>query len=331
MENSVTLNKSDILRIEREFYDSSDSEDEPPIVPINYASVMICSKCGGSYHSVNNLLICDNSDCRMISDHNYEDIVMISNTIPTTKGAFSDPKQFYKELEMMNKIAEQEGVLPLPQEIIDTTVDLFSQMKNHRPETRNKKRKQMTGSCIYLACIAHGLMRTRKDIQRLCQLTDRNLTTTISEIEMEINKGNIVLNKDYDIRDSTTNSICIKIGIPNSAIPQIKDDVRYIIEIISDHMLVSSNFESKILGAVFIGVRVNGFEINLKHICAISVINPNTVNKVVNICTDNMELFTRFTERCEKIEQKISTNKQTVTQDDINTYVIHEATLTKKS
>ena len=323
--DTVTLSGTDILKLEKEFCDFDDSDDQLAIPSINYNSILVCSKCGGNYQPIDNLLICDNSDCRMISEHNYDDIVMISNTMSTIKGiSIEQRKQIYKELELMNKIADQVGVLPLPREIIDSTVELFAQLKNCRPETRNKKRRQLEGSCIYLTCIAHGLMRTKKDVQLLCGLTDRNLTTTISEIEMEINKGNIKMEFNYDIRDSNTNSICLKIGIPPEFIPQIIDDVRYVLDIIADNMLVSSNFDSKILGAVFIAIRVNGFRVNLKQICNLSIINPDTVAGIVNICTDRMELFERFTIRCEQIEEQLSKTQKTVTQEDIKKFIIHK-------
>ena len=226
----------------------------------------------------------------------------------------------------MNKIAEQVGVLPLPEEVIHSTVDLFAQLKNCRPETRNKKRRQLQGSCIYLRCIAHGLMRTRKDIQLLCGLTDRNLTTTIGEIEMEINKGKILFNNTYDIRDSNTNSICLKLNIPESNIPVIMEDVRYLLDILTENMLVSSNFDSKILGAIFVAISINGYNVNLEYICNLSAINADTVSNIINICTDNMELFTKFSDRCEEIEQRLCNDD--ITQKDIQNYIINTASKT---
>lgn len=323
--NTAALSGSDILRLQKEFDDFDGLNDVMELPTIDYNSIMICGKCGGNYQPIDNLLICDNSDCRMISEHNYDDIVMLSNTMSTIKGiSIEQRKQIYKELELMNKIADQVGVLPLPKEIIDSTVELFAQLKNCRPETRNKKRRQLEGSCIYLSCIAHGLMRTKKDVQLLCGLTDRNLTTTISEIEMEINKGNIKMDFNYDIRDSNTNSICLKIGIPPKYISQISDDVRYILDIIANNMLASSNFDSKILGAIFIAIRVNGFKVNLKQICNLSVINPDTVANIVSICTDRMELFERFTQRCEQIEEQLLKTQKTVTHTDIKNFIIHK-------
>ena len=321
---SDVFTESDIFKIGKEFDDSDDSDEGIPLCPINYESVMICSKCGGNFLPIDNVLICDNQDCRMISEHSYEDIILISNTMQTVRTiSIEQRKQIYKELELMNKIAEQVGVLPLPKEVIDATVELFAQLKNCRPETRNKKRRQLEGSCIYLTCIGLGLMRTKKDIQLLCGLTDRNLTTTIGEIEMEINKGNIKLEQKYDIRDSGTNSICMKIGIPSNVIPQIIDDVRYILEIVSDNMLVSSNFDSKLLSAIFIAIRVSGYNVNLKHICNISIINSETVMNIINICIDNMHLFDRFSYRCEQAEEDLLKQQDNVTQKDIKEYIIN--------
>ena len=303
---SDTLSRLDLTRIQNQFADSDNELDNENIEPVSYESIMTCSRCGGTFQTIDEMMICNNEKCRMISDQSTEDITILKNSIPTTKTiSIEQRNQIYKELKIMNKIADQIGVLPLPDEIIHSTVDLFAQLKNCRPETRNKKRRQLQGSCIYLRCIAHGLMRTRKDIQRLCGLTDRNLTTTIGEIEMEINKGNIILNGVYDIRASNTNSICIKLKIPESIIPNIIEDVKYIHDILSENMLISSNFDSKILAAIFISISYYGYEVNLKYICKISAINSETVYNIINICTDNMELFTRFSDRCEDIEKEL--------------------------
>lgn len=301
-----TLSGLDLARIQNQFADSDDDLDDRCFNPISFESIMTCGRCGGIFQTIDDMMVCNNENCRLISDKSSEDIIILKDSLPTTKTISSEQRhQIYKELKIMNKIADQTGVLPLPDEVIHSTVDLFAQLKKCRPETRNKKRRQLQGSCIYLRCIAHGLMRTRKDIQRLCGLTDRNLTTTIGEIEMEINRGNIILNGTYDIRASNTNSICIKLKIAENIIPSIIEDVKYILDIFSDHMLISSNFDSKILSAIFISVSYHGYEINLKYICKISAINSETVINIVNICTDNMVLFTRFSDKCAEIETEL--------------------------
>ena len=325
------LSESELLQLRQDFGDSdSDSPEETPLVPnINYKQIMICGRCGGNFRLAEDLLICDNEECRMISERNYEDILNIANTHLVVKGiSIEQRKQVYKELEIKNKTADQVGVLPLPREIIDSTVDLFAQLKHCRPETRNKKRCQYLGSCIYLRCIAHGLMRSKRDIQLLMGLTDRNLTTTIGEIEMETNKGNIIIDSNYDIRDSNTNSICVKVGIPDSMISNICTDVNYILDVLSSKMLVSSNFDAKILGAIFSAIRINGFSVDLKYICNLSAINSETVRNVINIITDNMIIFTRFADRFEQIDRDMYKKyKRSITQKEIEKYVTEDAQL----
>ena len=325
------LSESELLQLRQDFGDSDleDSEEIPLEHNIDYKKIMTCGRCGGNFQLSEDLLICDNIDCRMISERNYEDILNIANTHLVVKGiSIEQRKQVYKELEIKNKTSDQVGVLPLPREVIDSTVDLFAQLKNCRPETRNKKRCQYLGSCIYLRCIAHGLMRSKRDIQLLCGLTDRNLTTTIGEIEMEINKGNIIVDSNYDIRDSNTNSICVKLKIPDSMISSICSDVNYILDVLASKMLVSSNFDAKILGAIFSAIRLRGFAIDLKYICNLSAINPETVRNVINIITDNMILFTRFADRFDEIDKRLSSKyNRFLTQKEIQKYVRDEVQL----
>lgn len=320
-----TLSTTDLLKFKNAFLDSDD-EDTLNIDPISCESIMTCS-CGGTFQNIDDVIICSNEHCRKISNSSNEDMTIVKDLIPTTKSISVEQRhQIYKELKLMNKMAEQIDVLPLPDEIINGSVELFGQLKNVRPETRNKKRRQLQGSCIYLICIAYGLMRTKKDIQKLCGLTDRNLTTTIGEIEIEMNKGNITLPSNWDVRESTVNSICIKLQIPEKSIPSITDDVKYVLNIISDNILVSSNFDSKILGAIFIVISYHGYDIDLKYICKISIINSETVFNVINTCTDNMFLFKRFSDRCEEIESILKGDNEFkyISQKDIINYIIEQ-------
>ena len=323
--NTNTLSTTDLLKFKNAFLDSDD-EDNVDIDPISYESIMTCS-CGGTFQNIDDVIMCSNEHCRKISSNSNEDLTMIKELIPTTKSISVEQRhQIYRELKLMNKMAEQVDVLPLTDEVINGSVELFGQLKNVRPETRNKKRKQLQGSCIYLICVSYGLMRTKKDIQKLCGLTDRNLTTTIGEIEIEINKGNITLPSNWDIRESTTNSICIKLQIPETVIPSIIDDVKYVLEIISDNILVSSNFDSKILGAIFIVISYYGYDINLKYICKVSIINSETVFNVISTCTDNMFLFKRFSDRCEEIELILKGDNEFkyISQKDIIDYIVSQ-------
>ena len=242
------LTKFDMANLTKEFNDLDTSDNDSPPLHTDYNAITKCGKCGARFEIFDTRLICENDECRMISEQSYDDVLKFSDAIPIIKGiTVEQRRQIYKELEARNKNASLINILPLPKEIIDSTVDLFAQLKNCRPETRNKKRCQYLGSCIYLRCIAHGLMRTKKDIQFLCGLVDRNLTTTIGEIQMEMNLGSIKITSTYDIRDSNTNSICVKINIPDSEIEHIILDVRYILDILATYMLISSNFDSKII------------------------------------------------------------------------------------
>ena len=197
-------------------------------------------------------------------------------------------------------------MIPLSDKVINGVVDLFAQLKKCRSETRNKKRCQYVGSCIWFVSIYEGQWRTQKDIQAFCGLSDRNLTTTIGEIIMEINLGKIKFAVNLDSRDSYCTSICIKEKIEEKYIPLISDDVKYISNTITENMLISSNSNSKILGSIFCAIRIHGFNIDLKKICIINKINPETVINVINAISENMYLFHLLNERCIEVNKNLT-------------------------
>ena len=72
----------------------------------------------------------NNEHCRKKSSNSNEDLTIIKDLIPTTKSISVEQRhQIYRELKLMNKMAEQIDVLPLPDEVINGSVELFGQLK----------------------------------------------------------------------------------------------------------------------------------------------------------------------------------------------------------
>ena len=300
--HSSNIRKAIIGLADSDFEYDSESEDSKPD---NHEKYIKC-ECGGNFQLFNDIVICDT--CNRTSDYSIDDINKITDTkISLIYGATAEQrKQVRKDLEIRNKNAIQMGIMPLSDKVINGVVDFFSDLKKWRSETRNKKRCQYLGSCIWFVCIQEGQWRTQKDIQAFCGLSDRNLTTTIGEIIMEMNLGKIKYAINLDSRESYCTSICLKEKIDERCIPMICDDVKYISDIITEHMLISSNSNSKILGSIFCGIRLHGFNINLKKICISNKINPETVINVINSISENMYLFHILNERCLEVNKMLT-------------------------
>lgn len=280
-----------------------------------------CMHCGGSILMVDDELIC--TSCNMISHCSVEDYIEHTNKITTIKTMSVDQcKQLVRDIELMNKDCHLVNVRPLPRLIINTAVNIFSDLKKCIDETRNKKRRQYIASCLYVSSRIHNLLRSRKEIQLFCGLSDRNITTTISEIYVAVNKGTIKIDGLKDIRISFAKSICTIFNINDKFIDNICSDVIYIMDIISNNMLISSNFDGKTLGSVYVSLKINGFDIDAKEIASISSINIDTIMNINKVVFNNNHLFTRFNDRCLKIAEELGGN---VTNDDIRAYIKNKA------
>ena len=301
------------------WYDS-DEDEIPDFSQFKTKFSDVCEHCGGFIQLENDELVC--ISCQMISKSTVDDYTEHTNQMATAKVLSNEQcKQLTREIEMMNKDCEQIGVRPLPRIIIATAVNIFSDLKKCIDETRNKKRRQYIASCLYVASRIHNLLRSKKEIQLFCGLSDRNITTTISEIYVAMNRGTISIDGLKDIRTSFARSICAKMGIPEEHIESICLDVVYITDVISSNMLISSNFDGKTLGAVYVAFRVNGFKVSIVDICKTSSVNTDTVKNVNSIVFNNMYLFTRFTERCRVIADEIRQKQDSCTVEDVIEYI----------
>tara|TARA_B110000908_G_scaffold113440_1_gene133091 strand:- start:15587 stop:16531 length:945 start_codon:yes stop_codon:yes gene_type:complete len=280
-----------------------------------------CTYCDGLIQVQNDEMVC--TSCHMISKSSVDEYVEHTNQMTTIKALSTDQcKQLTREIDIMNKDCELVSVRPLPRIIIATAVNIFSDLKKCIDETRNKKRRQYIASCLYVASRIHNLLRSKKEIQLFCGLSDRNITTTISEIYVEMNKGNIEIEGLKDIRTSFTKSICAKIGIPDRLIDRICSDVIYVTDVIAANMLISSNFDGKTLGAVYVALKVNGFSPDIKELCSTSSVNVDTVRNVNRSVFNNLPLFSQFTKRCEKIMAELEeAGNVDVTVDDVIAHI----------
>jgi hypothetical protein len=93
-------------------------------------------------------------------------------------------------------------------------------------------------------------------------------------------------------------------------------------DIISNNMLISSNFDGKTLGSVYVSLKINGFDIDAKEIASISSINIDTIMNINKVVFNNNHLFTRFNDRCLKIAEELGGN---VTNNDIRAYIKNKA------
>jgi transcription initiation factor TFIIIB Brf1 subunit/transcription initiation factor TFIIB len=299
----------------------NDSDDECDFAHFRTQFNSKCDYCDGLIQMQSDEMVC--TTCHMISKSSVDEYVEHTNQMTTIKALSTDQcKQLTREIEIMNKDCELVNVRPLPRIIIATAVNIFSDLKKCIDETRNKKRRQYIASCLYVASRIHNLLRSKKEIQLFCGLSDRNITTTISEIYVEMNKGNIEIEGLKDIRTSFTKSICAKIGIPERHIDNVVSDVLYVTDVIAANMLISSNFDGKTLGAVYVALKVNGFTPDIKLLCSTSSVNVETVRNVNRSVFNNLPLFDHLTSRCEKIVAELESHGNTdVTVDDVIAHI----------
>lgn len=298
------------------WYDDEDEDIDYDFSKFKKKFSVICEHCEGLIRVQDNKMVCES--CHLISTQSVDDYDEHANRMDTIKVLTNDQcRQVTHEYEMMNKDCELSNVRPLPKIIISTAVNIFSDLKKCIDETRNKKRRQYMAACLYISSRVHNLLRSKKEIQLFCGLSDRNITTTISEIYVAVNKGDIAIEGLKDVRVSFTKSICAKINISDKHIDSVCCDVVYITEIISANMLISSNFDGKTLGAVYVALKINGFDIDVKKLCKTSSVNVDTVQNVAKIIFNEMLLFTRFTERCQKIADEIEAKQGSCSPQDV--------------
>lgn len=255
--------------------------------------------CGGIFTvGIDDELVC--SDCGRINDMMLSDYMTRMDDKIKEDGLSAEQRRaLYKKLQAMNKNCEAAGIRPFDEEHITLTMDLFSKMRAYtpKPRTRNKNRREQLGAYLYEVGKILNNVRSKKEIQLFCGLPDRNITTALSELQIAENLGKLDLNYEKkDIRESFTRCICLKIGINDETIiKKISDDVIYILDIVIDNILLSSNFDSRTLGAVYIALRLNKYSsVELQHLCKISLIHIETVQTFIEVVKSNKHLFTRY-------------------------------------
>lgn len=272
------------------------SEDEFGAYRINQDEYC---ECGGAFIiSIDDEIMCE--ECGKIIDISLTDYIETMDDRIKESGLNDEQrKALYKKLQAMNKNCSSTGLRPFDEEYISLAIDIFAKMRpfTPKPRTRNKNRREQLGACLYVAGKLLGNVRSKKEIQLFCGLPDRNITAALSELQIAQNTGNLDIDfGGKDIKESFTRCICLKIGIHDEQkIKEVVRDVIYIIDIVTSNLLLSSNFDSKTLGAVYISLRLNGFPaVTIKNLCAISFIHTETVSSFTDMVKANWHLFNEF-------------------------------------
>ena len=258
-----------------------------------------CEICDSLLNRLDNTLICN--CCGTVSQVSLDELNRIFEEKEIKpKLTVDQRKALYKEIESFNRNTEILGISSIPDIIITKVIDRFGNIPitsktSKKKETRNKKRRQYIAAYIHDECRKMGLMRTKREIQKLCGLGDRNITTTISNIKMAELDDNS--NLSIDSRESFTLNICMRYSIPEKYHTDIYKDVEYITDVVMDKVLITSNFDAKMLGSVYIAIKIRGFMINIVSLCKTSALYIETINTFIDTIVDNKAVFTLINDR----------------------------------
>jgi len=240
--------------------------------------------------------------CGTISTTSQEEIIFYQQQFSVQTNAASivnQQKNLERFFSIHNKDADQKGIKQLSSAVVSTAIDLFMEYRGKKSETRNKKRVRYIGACIYFACQMHNQIRDKKEIQQFLDIPDRNISTAITDMEIEFNQGKINMAKPLlDSRFSITDKLCHLLKVDAKNIEQIRADMLYVTEIIFKNMLTTNNSEIINKAAIFISLRVNGVQVSKNDFCKLcNTKRKDTMTKIINVVTENMYLFKRFNDR----------------------------------
>lgn len=258
-----------------------------------------CPICENEYIISGDIVMCEN--CNIISDYNINDFSdMLEKENPTKQYnlSYEQCKALKNDIAYMNKIAFDNNRMSIDKETINFAMDLFSDIRPFISETRNKRRRQYIAACLYKAGRVLNIARTKKEILLFCGLTDRNITTPLNTIDILILNKNINSDKyKVDIKESFIAGIFHKLNVEKKEHSRIQDDIIYILDILEVKLLVSSNFDSKIITAIYIALRLNGYAVSLKYICKQTCLHIETIHSIIDMVKKNHKSFTRFNAR----------------------------------
>ena len=261
-------------------------------------------ECGGTY-TVTCINGSDTVLCNLCNAVNDESIVNMDSMVKPTELNPEQRKGVCREICNLNKHCIKNGIRPLDDTIISITIDIFGSIKPFTKETRNKNRRQYLAACTYFAGLAYDFQRSKREIQNIFAIWDRNITNPINTIQMAMNRGLIKIDYTlHDPRHAFMRGVCLRVykkdktPLTEEDIELIYKDHFYVLEVITDNILISSNFDSKNLGAVFIALRMNDYShIELSQLCSLTMIHLETVHAVVENVKNSSHLFTKFVDR----------------------------------
>lgn len=285
------LSIKDILYMNSMYY----SDDDYDLDDFKISSNDTCY-CGGTYIVFDSTVKCN--QCSDIMDMRPEEYIENLESHVDMKKielTLEQRKSIRKEIELLNKDAKQK----LQDNIIDTAVDIFAELRGLVGETRNKKRQQYLACCIYKACTYHDSACTRRAIQVFCNLDGRNISAQLNVIQIFLNAGKLdPLKYKNDTKKSFVNGTFNKLKIDSEELKEkVYQDVVYISDIVENKLQISSNSDSRIVGAIYIAMRLNKHKINLQKICDLSSINSETIQSIINKVKENKNLFPLFEKR----------------------------------
>lgn len=236
--------------------------------------------CGGTFMHIENEITCDT--CGMISDICLDEHVQ---HVQKLRGYVYTPEQFkslLKSLIAMNNAAKQNNIRPFSKELLEDSVNFFFTLREHISETRSQQLKAMFVNCIQRMCTLQGQMRDLRDIKNFCGINKTNLTPSLCLLQQLEAKG-IIPKVQVDKRFAYANTICIDCGISDpEMVEKICKLVVYILDISSAKDISSnSTFNSKVISATYIAMRIYKIDICAEQICSKRKIHIDTINHFV--------------------------------------------------
>jgi uncharacterized protein YpbB len=127
-----------------------------------------------------------------------------------------------------------------------------------------------------------GQMRDLRDIKNFCGINKTNLTPSLCLLQQLESRG-IIPKVDIDKRYAYANSICIDCSIVDvEMIQKICKLVVYILDISNlENISSNSTFNSKVISATYISMRINKIDITADQICTKRKIHIDTINHFV--------------------------------------------------
>jgi hypothetical protein len=239
----------------------------------------ICG-CGGTFIYVDGEIVCDS--CGLISDVGLDEHVQ---HVQKLRGYVYTQEQFkslLKSLIAMNNAAPQNKIKPFSKELLEDSVNFFFTLREHISETRSQQLKAMFVNCIQRMCTMQGHMRDLRDIKNFCGVNKTNLTPSMCILQQLEARG-IIPKLNIDKRFAYANTICVDCEISDTEmIEKICKLVVHILNVSSSKNISSnSTFNSKVISATYIAMRIYNIDICAEQICTKRKIHIDTINHFV--------------------------------------------------